>query len=1042
MCESAFKKIFDNIKKSLRELKNSITLLNSKSNKNSQLNIKKYASVIDSNIDLLKKVIVFCQKNPEGFNKIKTCSIELLNIIDILVFKCLKHIEDNVGNNVEAVTKAGKAVTKAGKKIDANIKDLCIYFEPVAAVKLDDNDLKFLKKNEFREIFFTKFLKRPCFNKREFKINNKRTDLYVIRLGYRSEIEKIKILNVLQKQALKKLFENKLDKELQSTKNIHDFYKTFRKKVNSDIYKDWFYQFANMLNLLVDSGIDEAQMAELIKYSLMQYQFNATYGIDDCTRLFRQTSPIVLDGYGRGIRTGLWGAAQIIRKNQINNELKTLFGKNVAITKKYHILPVYQPYKLITPQKQIINFEVLDSLPKGILSKDNIYIKKYGVQIIKMDPTGNILKLMQLSESKLKQKIDKDLGAQGLRLSPSDSAKICSEYFAKLINQKNVKKNKGVEAVIGIIKKMMQLQTKIFPLNTRNILDQLKLHPNTLLVSLDYDPNTKASVMVHPLINTSQSVIIDLNKTYNEIITKDNDPFFVIHNIKVIKKMIGVKPMIFDLNTPEVVTIKLLDILEQITLLLDRMRSKTGLTFNDSATTLLMKDAEDFKDVYKVINALPYKGYSSARKIVKKGIKTFIAVQYRIEKFYQLMQEIHHLCRFRLSWQQAEKKDVLVNAIKNALPTEAPIPQCIITTAHGLSLFPAIRDSLKSSISNIKTGILKGAYYETPELFPGATMFDSVSATNLKTMNVIILEPHPNNAAEISIHTHDVGSLLNNLYQSNPGAHTVVLDLTLNHIQEKEVQDIFKKAKEYINSGKLNLIILQSGTKFLQHGMDIVNLGLCMVFNNNEGSWKTFNEKINKFHHPLPFDDQKYMAKMLNKELMQDLELYMNKIRKNTNVLRNKLKDLIKHDNAFCLCKTDDKATCYVAFRPTDFIITEISEITQDDLEQVEGLLKKEETLTTEEKKLIKKVEESREKVNKFIYTDHLIPKLKKHLLPSVDRTSFGFNITNFGECKTTIRVTLGIEEESLIILYGEIICEVGKLLYKKREYLYEELNE
>jgi hypothetical protein len=50
--------------------------------------------------------------------------------------------------------------------------------------------------------------------------------------------------------------------------------------------------------------------------------------------------------------------------------------------------------------------------------------------------------------------------------------------------------------------------------------------------------------------------------------------------------------------------------------------------------------------------------------------------------------------------------------------------------------------------------------------------------------------------------------------------------------------------------------------------------------------------------------------------------------------------------------------------------------------------------------------------------------------LTVADRSSFGFNITNFGECGETVRITLGIEETSLLKTYASRLLTLGRELY------------
>jgi hypothetical protein len=301
--------------------------------------------------------------------------------------------------------------------------------------------------------------------------------------------------------------------------------------------------------------------------------------------------------------------------------------------------------------------------------------------------------------------------------------------------------------------------------------------------------------------------------------------------------------------------------------------------------------------------------------------------------------------------------------------------------------------------------ILSGAYFETPDIFEGVETFEHVEDKGLQAKRVIMLEPHPNNAKTAKIVPHDPLKLLDTLYGEDTGPHTVIMDVTLNHLGEPQIEAVLKKAQPFIGNGKLNLIFVQSGTKFLQHGMDLMNIGLSMVFNDGK-SWGEFNHHMAKPEDLVPEQDKRYIANMLTTN-QEELGAYLIKIRKNTLYLSLALqKALSQSDNAFDMNINEDKETVYLAIKPKDDFVLKVGH--------------KDAT------------EESRKDVNQKVYKNHLLPAL--HSLPIVNRESFGFNITNLGECITAIRLTMGIEEEGLLDRYCEVIAELGQDLWAHPE--------
>ena len=90
------------------------------------------------------------------------------------------------------------------------------------------------------------------------------------------------------------------------------------------------------------------------------------------------------------------------------------------------------------------------------------------------------------------------------------------------------------------------------------------------------------------------------------------------------------------------------------------------------------------------------------------------------------------------------------------LPEKSPKPTSTHAAPHGL----AVIDQISRSLGDDKTvGVLKSSYYETPGLFDSPEAIASVTDKKLLDLDLIVLEPHPNNAEErdvdlISMGTH------------------------------------------------------------------------------------------------------------------------------------------------------------------------------------------------------------------------------------------------------------------------------------------------
>ncbi|HXW81275.1 MAG TPA: hypothetical protein VEJ84_17365, partial [Acidimicrobiales bacterium] len=704
---------------------------------------------------------------------------------------------------------------------------------------------------------------------------------------------------------------------------------------NLAVAGDWFHSFSSMLTLLAsrkDVPLDE--MTKLIQLELTRYQLQATYGMEDMLSAGRQTSPLVNEGYARGVKTGLWEVSRSVLTGKLIEQISAADPPKkkeriAAELKKINLFPASRPFKYEGREP-----EVVDQAPKDTAGKPALYISSLKLQTMKPGSTG---------QSAEEGKVNSFMGARGLRTSPSESARFVASAIAELLIAGKL--DQALEIVTGGIKQSKNLKAVSEPLADVNFSTNMIVAPKG----------------IDPLRQSSEAQIGALTAAYNALmeLAQGERPFIIKQNLGVIANLCtdGGKRSVddfFDENTPTTVTADFTDACERareaaLEYQGDRLRETRG----------------------------PEKG---------------------AEHFYQQVQNIHHAIRFQLNWKNDTTS--LDKSLRAMLPGETGVaPISTHAAPHGLAILDQVQDSLSSGDKG-SVAIMAGAYYETPELFHGAETKQDVTDAELKSKRVIVLEPHPNNAKAETIIPHDPLKLLDNLYGSDTGQHTVIMDVTLNHLGEAQIAAVLVKAKRYIDDGTLNLVFVQSGTKFMQHGMDLVGIGLSMVFNDGK-SWGEFNTKMAAYKDLVPDQDRTYIAKMLlnNKE---ELGAYLQKIRKNTLLLSESLKRaLAAEDNALQLTINEDPETVYLAIKPKDSFVTTVTKKPAE--------------------------EDNRKEVNQKVYKDHLLPALRG--LPIVGRDSFGFNLTNLGECITTIRVTLGIEDKGLLDKYCEVITAVGKKL-------------
>lgn len=716
--------------------------------------------------------------------------------------------------------------------------------------------------------------------------------------------------------------------------------------------RNWFHSFAATLTLLGSRAFNNAEFRreshryeKLLKWELMRGQLQATYRGGDSDRLERSRSPLVREGYSRAVRTGLWMAAADMRTEQLREALK----EKAPQLDDFLIFPVSRAVKY--KEMKLTHLNGVDDMDFSGLH--SVYIESLRVQLM-------------LKTSVTMDEMDGHLSRQGLRASPSECAEICAQSMLKKIDEGNM---------LGALQSLGKAFHGEFAAAVQRGLFEAHLAPNTMMAPESTDP----------LVESSPDQLKWLKLAYENCLNASTEgfPFFVIQNIQVIRHLIGdvgefAKPCL-----PATICGELTDALQDAAQLLFKVGFMASPQSNAHAWSLLM------------------------------------------ESFYQVMQDIHRVIIFQADWSgrtpdlSSSVASLLLNPSRDgrtglsSSDTQALNKLLTVERApHALAMLEQIYVSLPKGTS---VAFLAGGYYETPGLFKEPVCCESVTDPGLIAKDLIVIEPHPNNAAKFSVQAHDPVALIRHLFsgefKSEFGGlrqRTIVMDVTLSHLGEAQITEALLAAKPHIEAGHLNLILLQSGTKFVQNGMDLVNIGYAAIFNQKR-SWTDFQAGMTKNRMRIPKGDEGYIARMLSSENLKYSIAYLEKVRKNTNALRAMLDAEIAwgHDkeNAYEICVNTDSKSVYVSFRLTDAYLAK-------------KLRKGEAEVSIQERAYF----------NAQLYEASFLPAFDD--LAVVDRSSFGFNITNFGECGETVRITLGVEEHTLLMEYAKRIVQAGASLY------------
>ncbi len=556
--------------------------------------------------------------------------------------------------------------------------------------------------------------------------------------------------------------------------------------------------------------------------------------------------------------------------------------------------------------------------------------------------------LFKISQYPSESTIDGFLTQRGLRMSQNEAAEVLSQEIMQRIE-------------VGRIDEVRQLMADFFSYKEyHSVADSFRtveLSPNGLLTPVSTDPLTQ----------TGRQELMAMDAIYRQCrdFDKSQLPFYVRQNIEVLQNLVGSDPAaFFTRQTPAMITAEFTGMLQTTLDLMVKISNERGTT--DHA-----RNAAD------------------------------------MEKFYNTVQNMHHLIRFQMSWNGVNTS--LEETIKQLLPADMRHSAYVMSGPHGLSVINQVSNALPREFHQ-QSAYVKRIYFETPQLFPWAQRIESIFDAALRTQKLIVMEPHPNNVSLSHIAWQDPVALLRNIL-SGPVVtqRTIVLDVTASHLNEEEITSLLAEAKPHIDNGDLNLVLVQSGTKLFQNGMDIASMGTAIVLNNNAGPWFQFNKVMYSTQQYVPAEDKTYIAKMLSAQNMPQLQEYVDKIRSNTRLLRALLEPVLafghNNDNVFQLTINTDDNTVYITLRPTDEFIA----------------------LQTQEKDIGSINELDRKSVNVALKF-YLLDALKG--LPVTERPSFGFNISNIALSYDSIRLAVGIEDEALIREYAHRIVKMGKTLY------------
>lgn len=361
----------------------------------------------------------------------------------------------------------------------------------------------------------------------------------------------------------------------------------------------------------------------------------------------------------------------------------------------------------------------------------------------------------------------------------------------------------------------------------------------------------------------------------------------------------------------------------------------------------------------------------------------------------------------------------------NYLQNYCQFVQAVSLTPYAMRSFARVLQILPTQLNN-KIAITNQSYYEVLENF--SRINGSTNTVDLikhitdirEDVDVIFIEMHPNNVLESKQYAHDALLLLDFINNWNNKPRTLVLDITLNALNDREVYDILDKATGLIESGYLNVVLIQSLTKFAQLGLDKRSAGSITLLNKNCNIWQEVNNKFREISNVEKVDHSTdsfftYFAnhhKDLLKQYIEQINRNVRYVYKNVLENMNSLETLAR--NRFQITMSSDPKACYVAIN-------------------MNGLLPEIEC----DHNTSKAFSISREHIEQFsqdLLDNMIYPLCQFHNLPITARQSIGFPLSSVTAVNGSLRLTIGLESEEQLNGYAEILSYTAFVLNRHRD--------
>lgn len=298
-------------------------------------------------------------------------------------------------------------------------------------------------------------------------------------------------------------------------------------------------------------------------------------------------------------------------------------------------------------------------------------------------------------------------------------------------------------------------------------------------------------------------------------------------------------------------------------------------------------------------------------------------------------------------------------------------------------------------------------YFETLTFMEDLKKQGQITTNTVKKLSdlhelpdMLIADIHPNNAARSKLFQNSVADWVDAKLKADPTKQlSLILDITLNHLQDPIVQKTLETLAPHIASGQLEIFAVQSLAKLVQLGADNFSGGLCFHLTQKDGV------RPAAAFPPAIQEKARYFALLLN-SFPDLIGKYIDLVRRNSDWMYTELNRTLEEIEASTWVKkggesepftaakvalNGDDGTVYVAisFKPL--------------LKLLETPIGKYEDFTDNQRKLLLELSAIRD-------------------LILTGRQSFGFTLSNMSTVVSAIRFSIGVENQTQLSRNAELI--------------------